>query len=56
MVLGPLEFREKAGWVKDSQGSDRLDLQLEVGAPRVGVRRSELHLEIGHNVQCEPKP
>lgn len=51
MALGPFEFREQAAWVKDEDGNDRLDLQLEVGAPKVGVRRPELHLEFGHNIQ-----
>lgn len=51
MALGPFEFREQAAWVQDEDGTDRLDLQIEVGAPKVGVRRPELHLEFGHNIQ-----
>lgn len=51
MTLGPFEYRERAAWVQDADGNDRLDLQLEVGAPRVGVRREELHLEFGVNIQ-----
>lgn len=51
MALGPFEFRERAAWVPDEGGNDRLDLQIEVGAPRVGVRREELHLEFGVNIQ-----
>lgn len=47
--LGPFEFREQASWV-----GDRLDLHVQVGAPRVGVRRDELHLELGHNVHDQP--
>lgn len=49
-ALGPFEYREKAAWTAD----DQLDLMLEVGAPHVGVRRSELHLELGLNVQEQP--
>lgn len=52
--LGPFEYREKAAWVTNADGEDRLDLQLEVGAPRVGVRRHELHLELGVNVHDQP--
>src|SRR5699024_8323661 len=55
LPMGPVEFREQAAWVRDEDGNDRLDLQLEVGVPRVGVRRPELHLEFGHNVQGEVK-
>src|SRR5699024_969080 len=55
LPMGPFEFREQAAWVRDEDGNDRLDLQLEVGVPRVGVRRPELHLEFGHNVQGEVK-
>lgn len=47
--LGPFEYRERATW-----RGERLDLQLEVGSPRVGVRRDELHLELGVNVQEHP--
>lgn len=47
--LGPFEYREQAAWRNET-----LDLQLEVGAPRVGVRRDELHLELGVNVQEQP--
>lgn len=47
--LGPFEYREQAQWV-----NEQLDLQLEVGSPRVGVRRDELHLELGVNVQEQP--
>src|SRR5690625_719412 len=47
--LGPFEYREEARW----QG-DRLDLMLRVGAPKVGVRRDELHLELGVNVHEQP--
>lgn len=55
LPMGPFEFREQAAWVQDEDGNDRLDLQLEVGAPKVGVRRPELHLEFGHNIQGEVK-
>lgn len=48
--LGPFEYREEASWT----GDDRLDLQLRVGAPQVGVRRKELHLELGVNVHEQP--
>ena len=48
-ALGPFEFREEAQW----RGDD-LDLMLRVGAPRVGVRREELHLELGVNVHEQP--
>lgn len=51
MALGPFEYRERAAWVQDPDGNDRLDLMIEVGAPRVGVRREELHLEFGVNLQ-----
>lgn len=53
-ALGPFEFREEAQWVTDQDGNDRLDLQIRVGAPRVGVRRDELHLEFGYNVHDQP--
>lgn len=46
---GPFEYREEAAW-----DGDRLDLQIRVGAPRVGVRRDELHLELGVNVHEQP--
>lgn len=52
--LGPFEYREKAQWVTGPDGQKRLDLQLEVGAPKVGVRRHELHLELGVNVHDQP--
>ena len=48
--LGPFEYREEAAWTADEQ----LDLMLNVGAPSVGVRREELHLELGVNVQEQP--
>lgn len=51
MALGPFEFRERAAWVQGDTGNDRLDLMIEVGAPRVGVRRENLHLEFGVNLQ-----
>ena len=44
-AMGPFEFREEADW----RNGD-LDLQIRVGAPRVGVRRHELHLEMGVNI------
>lgn len=44
--LGPFEFRERA-----AVNGGELDLELQVGSPRVGVRRPEIHLEIGFNVQ-----
>lgn len=46
LEIGNFEFREKARVV-----GNELRLELEVGAPRVGVRREELHLELGFNVQ-----
>src|SRR5699024_10690635 len=46
LEIGNFEFREKARVV-----GNELHLELEVGAPRVGVRREELHLELGFNVQ-----
>lgn len=49
-ALGPFEYREEAAWTDDG----RLDLMLRVGAPRVGVRREELHLELGVNVHEQP--
>lgn len=49
LELGPFEYREQAAWRNEA-----LDLRLEVGAPRVGVRRDELHLELGVNVQEQP--
>lgn len=49
LALGPFEFREEAAW-----DGDRLDLMLNVGAPKVGVRREELHLELGVNVHEQP--
>lgn len=55
LPMGPFEFREQANWILDEDGNDRLDLQLEVGVPKVGVRRPELHLEFGHNIQGEVK-
>ena len=47
--LGPFEFREEAAW-----SGDDLDLRIRVGAPRVGVRRPELYLELGVNVHDMP--
>ena len=44
-AMGPFEFREESYW-----SGDNLDLQIRVGAPRVGVRRPELHLEMGVNI------
>lgn len=51
LPMGPFEFKESARWV---DGKSKLDLQLEVGVPGVGVRRPELHLELGHNIHGEP--
>lgn len=44
-AMGPFEYREEA-----TLRNDELDLQIRVGAPHVGVRRPELHLEMGLNV------
>jgi hypothetical protein len=54
LAIGPFEYREEAAWTTDSNGDDRLDLMLRVGAPKVGVRRHELHLELGVNVHEQP--
>lgn len=45
LELGPFEFRERAKVV-----DGKLQLEIQVGAPKVGVRRPELHLELGFNV------
>jgi hypothetical protein len=51
-AAGPFEYRETATWRSDQT----LALALEVGAPRVGVRRQDLVFEIGANVVGEPAP
>jgi len=45
LELGPFEFRERAKVV-----DGKLQLEIQVGAPKVGVRRPEPHLELGFNV------
>lgn len=43
--MGPFEFREEAQW-----SGDNYKLSIRVGAPSVGAKRPELHLELGHNI------
>lgn len=52
LPMGPFDFKENARWVNNK---NKLDLQLQVGVPTVGVRRDELHLELGFNVHGEPE-
>lgn len=47
--VGPFQYREEPTW-----DGDRLDLQLRVGAPTVGVRRHDIHLELGVNIEDIP--
>lgn len=49
MAMGPFEYRETGAW--DGQ---RPIPQIEVGAPKLGVRRNNIHLELGVNVLDYP--
>lgn len=48
--LGPFEFREEATWGKDRKPI----LSIRVGSPKVGVKRRNIHLELGVNIHDFP--
>ena len=48
-AAGPFEYVEKAQW-----NGDDLDLQIVLGAPKIGSRRQELVFELGMNVTQYP--
>lgn len=52
--LGPFEYREQTFLIEGDDGKPRLDHTINVGTPCVGVRRENLRLELGVNVQDHP--
>lgn len=46
---GPFEYRERTTW-----SGDNLAHTLELGAPKLGVRREDLRFEIGVNITTQP--
>lgn len=47
--IGPFQYREEAVW-----DGERIDMRLRVGSPTVGVRRRDIHLELGVNIEDIP--
>lgn len=49
MEIGPFQYREEAVW-----DGERIDIRLRTGSPTVGVRRHDIHLELGTNIEDIP--
>lgn len=49
LEMGPIEYRETATW-----NGERLVPQIEARSPKIGVRRDNIHLELGVNVLERP--
>lgn len=47
----PFEYRERSTWVN---GGEQVAHRLELGYPRLGVRRNDIRFEIGVNVAAVP--